>query len=698
MKTLKQIRTSYQQIFPFPEEGEIVWETPPCLIWLAEEENAEYTVTLRNNEGFFWQGTTWKNFITPDVELVPGDYEWNLTIENAERGWKSFTIAEEAVEFHAPDGKAIYEAVPERKHPRHLFYKEDIPQLLKEHPAELETLQRNVEQAYIDGLPEEPRFWHDEKAVTYREYFGRYRDYVDRNLIACAYGWQLLGDRKAGEHAVKILLTICSWDPAQESALMGQKGDEVGLSNARCLPAAFDMLQDLLSDKECQVVIKAIEAYGEQCEQRLLKTDFVKNPGNSHVGRLPAYLGEAAMILKGTGVDEGKLIRWMELAAEIFGGIFPFYGGSDGSWGEGPFYASSYTKWYLPFFSAVERYTGVSYLERPFYQRLSQYMLHFANPMDEIHPYGDGYWCHSEDPEWPGFMAQDPYRLYARKFGPLEAIAVEKALPQPEVFHLHLLDIFLPVGSVPDHHITGMAQNAAAFHKAGVLDLCSSFDSGEPVIKAMLRASRYGSGSHSHADQGSFALFYNGTALITPSGYFGWAYGTEHHQKWTKTTKAHNCILVDGEGQPVHSHIPVGKILSCEQSDSRYTAEVEVEGYEKLNTWRRKLTMDALKHTLVVEDVIVAKEDVEIEWLLHSLGEPGDQDGITIIERHGIRLEITVQEGLQPEAVLSDTYDVDLNAGLPKEQHVTMPQQYHMKWTTPARKKEHRIRVLLKIR
>ena len=62
MKTLKQIRTSYQQIFPFPEEGEIVWETPPCLIWLAEEENAEYTVTLRNNKGFSWQGTTWKNF------------------------------------------------------------------------------------------------------------------------------------------------------------------------------------------------------------------------------------------------------------------------------------------------------------------------------------------------------------------------------------------------------------------------------------------------------------------------------------------------------------------------------------------------------------------------------------------------------------------------------------------------------------
>lgn len=695
MHKIEQVRTSHQQVFPFPEEGEIVWETPPCFIWIAEEEpETGYTITIRNDTGFFWEGHTLRNFLTPDKMLPVGEYEWNLATSNAQRGWKHFTIAENAVEFQAPSGREIYEAVPDTR-PRHLFYHEDTELLLKERAQEIEVLKRNVEQAYKDGLPEEPRFWKDSQAVPYREYFGRYRDYVDRNLIACCYAWRLWKDPMAGAHAVALLNRICSWDPYEESALIGQKGDEVGLSNARCLPAAFDMLYDRLMPRERSHIAKVIEIYAQQCEDRLLQTDFVKNPGNSHVGRLPAYLGEAAMVLKGTGVPEEKLIRWLDLAADIFGGIFPFYGGSDGSWGEGPFYASSYTKWYLPFFCAVERYTGVSYLERPFYQRLSQYLLHFADPKEEIHPFGDGYWCSSEDPEWPGFMAQNPYRFYAGKFGPVQAQMKEKAIPQPELFKLHLLDIFLPYGKAPETHLTGTAQLAAAFPKAGVIDLCSSFE--EPAMKVMIRASRYGSGSHSHADQGSFAVFYDGTALITPSGYFGYAYGTEHHQKWTNTTQAHNCILVDGKGQPVNSHLAQGSILHCEKIGQYLNAAVKIEGYEDLYFWERYFYMNAETRELMVEDVIEAKKSVTISWLLHTLSQPEVlRDGRIRVQRHGIDMEIKPERGLSSTALISDRYAVDLNEGLPVQQHVSMPPQYHITWKT-KKAKQHHIGVKMKI-
>ncbi len=740
MKKLEQRRTSPQQVFPFPAEGELVWETPPSFVWIAENgvntDEKAYTVVVRNETGVIWQGRASANYVVPDVQLYPGQYEWNLYAmidgEEYERGWVSFQIAENAVSFMRPTGRQIYDAVPERVRPRHLFCKDDVQKLLQEHTADVETLKRNIEQAYIDGIPEEPRFYDDPAAMPYREYFGRHRDFVDRNLVACALGYQLLGDQSAGVHAKKLLLTICSWDPDEESSLLEGEGDELGLSHARCLPAVYDMLDELLNDAERALVVNRVAAYAQQCEDRLLQTDFIANPGNSHVGRLPAYLGEAAMVLKGTVreqkdgryavtylprhdrvITEETLVRWLDLAAEIFGGIFPFYGGPDGSWGEGPFYATSYTKWYLPFFNAVDRFLGVSYLNRPFYQRLSHYMLHFADPTFENHPFGDGYWCHSEDAEWPGFFAQNPFRIYAEKFGPAEAAYMEKQIPQPPLFKLHLLDIFLPVCKAgQQQHITGKAEKAQAFPYAGLVSLRSELAPQEgraSGIAAVARASRYGSASHSHPDQGSFALFCDGTALISPSGYFGRAFGSQHHQWWTNTTQAHNCILVNGEGQKRESHEAVGEILTCTEKEGVYTAALDLsKAYPMLEKYVRHLTMDEKACTFTVEDDVYADEPVQIDWLLHSLSQPKEhmvdaaecksENVYVSIQRNGIRLDVHPESGLDVHANISDKFGVDVNEGEPEAYHVTMPTQYHMTWRTAKAKTEHHIKVSMNIK
>ena len=254
---------------------------------------------------------------------------------------------------------------------------------------------------------------------TYREYFGEYREYCDRDLVACALGHALLGDGKAAQKAKELLLTICSWNPDGPCAVNAPWNDEIGLSNARCLPAVYEMLYDILTEQQRYIVEKTIIAYARQCEERLCRLDFAENPGDSHAGRLPAYLGEAAFVLKGSPyIKEETLIRWLAYALEIYGGIFPFYGTADGGWAEGAFYASSYTKWFLPFFMAAERFADVRFLDRPFYQRLPQFLLHFAEKGRENHPFGDGYWCGSEDAEWRGFFAQNPFRIYGERFGP----------------------------------------------------------------------------------------------------------------------------------------------------------------------------------------------------------------------------------------------------------------------------------------
>lgn len=418
---LEQKRTSGSQIFPAPADGAVIEETPPVFSFLRDGKEKKYRVVVQDRSGkIVFEAETEKNHVVPKEPLKPGKYRWNLLCGEEERGWQEFVISENAAVILRKDAESVFCAVPDVR-PRHLFFKEDIPGILKKRKAETEVLKRNIEAACARELPKPPLFYSFEDGLPYREYFGEYREYCDRDMVACALGYALLGDEGAGKKAKELLLTICSWNPDGPCAVNAPWNDEIGLSNARCIPAVYDMLYDILTDQQRYIAEKTIIAYAEQCEERLRALDFAENPGDSHAGRLPAYLGEAALVLKGsTYIKEEILIRWLSYALEIYGGIFPFYGTADGGWAEGPFYASSYTKWYLPFFMAVERFADVRFLDRPFYQRLPQFLLHFAEKERENHPFGDGYWCGSEDPEWKGFFAQNPFRLYAERFGPEE--------------------------------------------------------------------------------------------------------------------------------------------------------------------------------------------------------------------------------------------------------------------------------------
>ncbi len=698
MDTFQQMRTHVNDIFPFPEHEEIVFENPPSLIWLADgqNENKGYKVVLRDKNGFEREFTTALSYLTLPEPLIPGAYIWNVYSGERQRGWQSFVVSEDAVEFIRPTAQEIFDAIPEKTHPRALFEKEDIQEICANHARELEVLKNNIRLALSEGMPPSP-YLNEIKDENVRRrqaraYINLIRDYADRNMIACGLGWQLLKNTEAGEMGKKLLLELSSWDFDNPYVSVFHPHDEVGLSLARTLPTAFDLLYDRLTDLEKETVVKAITRIAEQGYRRIVEEAYVVQPGSSHTGRLPAYLGEAAMMLKGY-ISKDTALQYLAAVTDIYGGIFPHYGSTDGGWGEGVFYASSYTKWYLPFFLCVERYTGKSYLNRSFYQNLSNFFLHFADKDFENHPFGDGYWCQSEDAEWPGFFAQDPFRVYAEKFGPEEAKAKQSAIASPQIFQLHLMDIFLPRQVAPKKHITRPAQLADAFPKTGVFSMRSGYEM-QDCLAVMGRASRFASASHSHADQGSFALFYEGVSLISPSGYYGLGWGTPHHFEWTKQSKAHNTVLVDGQGMPTFSVQPTGKIERCQQDGNIFTAQLNLDdAYESISQWRRCFTMDADNHTLLVEDTICSEQARELQWLLHSLGEPKANGGVVTIIRKGIKLTITPMMGLLPAVQITDAFETDLNAGAPEDQQkISAPQQFHMKWQT-QKAKAHKIAV-----
>ncbi|MBR2461117.1 MAG: heparinase II/III-family protein [Clostridia bacterium] len=683
-------RRIYQENFPFPDDGAVIYENNPCLVWIPVEGAASYDVTVKGSSGeTVLNGKTEKNYIYPDSPWQPGDYIWNVVADNGEeRGWQSFTVSDNAITFVRPKAKEVYDSIPAKLRPRHLFTKDDTEQLLRDHAEEFEILKRNVDMAYAHGMPKKPEFQHDGDRLPYREYFGNYRDYCDRDLVACSLMYALTGDQKAGVHAKELLLTICDMNPLGPCSLRGEWGDEVGLSNARCLPAVFDMLFELLDSRQIKYVAATVAVYARQCESRIRAIDYIRNPSNSHVGRLPAYLGEAALVLKGVGVESDEtLISWLDCALEIYTGIFPFYGCPDGSWAEGAFYSTSYTKWFLPFFSAVERFSGMSLLMRPFYMRYPQYLLHFCNECYELHPFGDGYWCHPTDVEWPGFFAQDPYRVYAERFGPELVQKRKNAVIGRGIdyFRLHLLDIFLPKSKInTENHITGEAENAAIFPYGGYAVLHTDIEANDDIC-VMARASRYTSDSHRHADQGSFAIFCGGKALISPSGYFGRAYGTKHHFEWTKKTVAHNVALIDGRGQG--DGVDTGCSIPHFDGDRKVFTMELTNAYEgRLRKYLRTVSLDGSGVT--VTDEIEAETEVEVTYPLHATVPPEDLgNGRVKIRRDNAVLTVIPENSTLALQKITDKYDVDLNEGEPPKYHVTMPKQYHVYYTSDKAKK-----------
>ena len=678
--TFPRERVRASQVFTFPEAGRVVEENPVCLCWIPMDGKHTYTVTVTRGGAEVFRAETAFNYAVAELPGA-GEYAWNVFAEGEERGAISFTLAEYAVTVPRVDAATLLAGVPD-VHPRHLFCREDIPEIVRTHEAELRVLRRNIEQAYKDGIPQMPMYHRDPDALPYREFFGRYRDFVDRNLVALSLGWALLGDEKAGAFAKEILLTICDRNPHGPCSVQGPWGDEVGLSMTRCLPAVYDLLWDRLDDKERKYIAYTIRTYATQSYELLKNLDYCQNPGSSHAGRQPAYLGEAALVLKGSGViSEEELLNWLGYSLEIYGGIFPYYGTPDGGWAEGAFYSTSYTKWYLPFFSAVERFGGTRFLDRPFYQKLPHYFVHFANPAQENHPFGDGYWCHPEDAEWPGFFAQSPCRFYAERFGPEAARKMVRDTAEPELYLLHLLDIFLPAGKPSSGALLHEAEDTAVFPDAGFVSMHTNLG-GEDDVAVLARASKFGGESHRHADQGGFALYYRGAALLSPSGYFGRAYGTKHHFGWLRQTVAHNCLLVDGEGQAMSGLISQAKIVSVTDDGTTKTALLDLTtAYPMLTKCMRTLTLSG--KVLTVTDEVEADHAVTLTLPLHTLSAPIEADGKVLVEHNGAHLTIT-PDAKAALREISDKFGVDLNEGVPEAFHAVMPPQWHVYFDVPA--------------
>jgi hypothetical protein len=683
-------KTSDGMLFPCPRDGAQSDISPAGLAWLPCPSAAGYRVDIFDAEGsrIYSKGVGADPVHCPDRVLPPGAYTWDVVALDrdgkniARRGKHSFTIRRGAIELPWIEPKELLRRVP-REHPRILYPKARLEGLR----ATLSTsrkdawrdLQGRAQKARSRGVPQFPTYHRLQDPVVqrleYQKYFGYFRGYVNGALMDLALAYLMTQEARYAEAAKKILLEIAAWPTADDdvTSVSAKWGDEAGLSFSKCVHLAYDWLCDALDERERAVVFKMCRDRAGQTYRRLKRSNYLTNPGESHNGRLIAYLTDMSLALAGEA-EEAE--TWLTYSLKALLTIYPHWAGADGGWAEGTAYGLWYNTFYIPAFEGLRQLAGYDLWQRPFFKNVRSFFFYCTANHGEIRPFGDG--AEGGGPGVQGgsgyadFMAFHAHRYQDPHIGWwVKQIPGNTSRGEPFLSLLH--EDELPARAPTD------LPHSRVFRSVGWAGLHSNLADPKNDTCLIFKSSPYGSVSHSHADQNAFAIMKGGAALAIPSGYYGPSYGRPHHAEWTRATKANNCILVDGQGQTIRSAAASGSIVDFKEAPGySYVAGDATAAYgDKLKKWVRRILFLRPGLFLLVDE-IATPEPVRCQWLLHAFEEMEIEDARITSRRKDATLgvHLACPQGLKLSQ--TDRFDTPYNHGIPEAYHKDKANHWHV--------------------
>jgi hypothetical protein len=140
-------------------------------------------------------------------------------------------------------------------------------------------------------------------------------------------------------------------------------------------------------------------------------------------------------------------------------------------------------------------------------------------------------------------------------------------------------------------------------------------------VHVVLKASPFGTQSHGHNPQNSFQLNAYGEALLVANGYRD-LHGSKFHYQYVHSTRAHNAVLVNGEGQQPHSVAAKGAIVREKLArDYDYVAGDATPSYSGRlqKAWRHTVLVKGANPFVVIYDELVAPQPAKFQFMLHAL-------------------------------------------------------------------------------
>lgn len=613
-------RVPVEEEKPFaPADGAQVKLNPPAFVWLPLAKYRDgYVLAISRNPDFTPAETMLVKQLAisvhiPTATLTPGRWHWRVGVplEKAEMVWgrtRTFTIDPKAEVWPFPDVAKLIAKVPQ-SHPRLFFPGEHLAEARRQTKSSMSKEYRDVCRR-AEGYLGQPLIAEPERLPTdslnrgrvYAQIIRETRPPMDQ-MEACALAYVLSGERRFGEEAKRRLLHFFAWDPDGTTSLF--YNDEPAMWVMQRGTRAYDWTYDLFTPAEREQVERAMRVRAGQFFKRLSGMPFESRPYSSHPARDVGFLGEVALSF----AHEWPEARdWLRYVLSIYWSVYPAWAEDDGGWQEGPSYWAAYMSFSLHFATALKQATDTDMLRKPFFRNTPYFKLYTNPPYARMSPFGD-----SQDRgpgrvdllDHFGLLLNDPYlRWYlASQTSSHGTDAMSFALASPT-----------PAPKAP----TDLPQ-ARVFPGAGLVAMHANLADPTRNAYLVLRSSPFGSISHGHADQNAFAIEAFGEALAIASGYYPW-YGSPHHERWTRQTKAVNSITVDGEGQKGRERKAKGHIVEFSTGrDFDYAIADATPAYMGRLTKFHRHVLHVRPGIFVIVDELAAPGPVTFDWWLHSL-------------------------------------------------------------------------------
>jgi len=465
----------------------------------------------------------------------------------------------------------------------------------------------------------------DKERVDYTDYNARIQQRwsaiadVEETMIPAgelAFMYLLSGDEAMAKEAIRRTMTVTRLDPdGYTSYKVSDFANGIIIRNAAMV---YDYTYDLLSPAQK-------EAIREMLRRRLqniyddYRPDLEQRPYQAHAWQqIMTDFMAGALALYGAEDEVPEARHWFHWGLRMFVAFYPWWGGPDGGSAENAAYLTGMALFPSQLNAElIKNATGIDIMQHPWFKGNPYYIIYAHPPGSWRSQFGDA------GQQWrPNHNLMVPMTRYAIAFdnpyAQTYALAVGR---QPNTFESYLL-YFLTAAqpAPPAPRPLSELPKARAFYDVGVVFMHSHLGEPDKNVMFEFKSSPYGSFNHNHADQNTFNIIAYDEILALDSGYYI-GYGDSHHLGWTTTTAAHNGLLIDGQGQPIHNIEACGEIVSFfTGAKFHYTKGSAAAAYPGTSAER------FLRHILWVEpnayiifDQVDTATPTTTEWLLHTL-------------------------------------------------------------------------------
>jgi len=691
---MKETRHPHPHVDPRqPRHQSSPGTNPPVFAWKPIDEEADFHLQVARDPDFSHLVLDIDHLedplYLPEQSLPPGPYFWKWSSAGRVSEIFEFDLSADAVELEVPSADEWLRRLPEG-HPRIYLRPEQVQQLRIAPPEGWEQLKASADSLLSEAHEmAEPEFLPDRSTdyaafwkIWYPTMWGS-RAFV-KGAEALALAYLVSGEQTYARAACQRLTSISRWAP-KGSSYLGHN-DEAHMSVIWHGANACDWVWDQFTDEERTVVIEQYRRRGE------ITFEHMHDLGCYGITRFDSHAGREIVFLAHIGMVFHEHIpaasRWLEWLRPVLCGVWPIWAGDDGAWSEGPSYGLAYTTIMTMFASSCKRATGVDLYRRPFWGNHARWRQWCLPPYAEWMGFGD----HSERWASGWHSNADLVDLIGREIKTGEFTAYVEAFrreaeqldtPAERQMPGANAQLFLAPSPPAAQPAASSSTALRTFPGAGWAALRTDLCDPARDVAFIFRSSRFGSYSHSHANNNDFILHAGGRVLAMPSGYYS-GYGSDHHAHWVWHTKSHNCLTLSDAPQLMRSHDSAGAIDHPFEDDRlayfRGTADAS---YADRATRCRRHVLYFKEHTcILLVDEFVAQPGIvsALQWNIHSWDQfaVDEEQRSFLLEREGSSLEAHFLYHHNSFFSLGEGWDPPPMKGKENSQ---WHQQYHLRFT-----------------